>query len=104
MGFVRLSMRPAVVKMAISFRDVTDVLARMIGQSAHRFWVQDEGFLTIRPEIRNRIIGHNQITDSILLDLAIRHQGRLATFDRGIPNLLPPGSELRAAVSVISTD
>jgi predicted nucleic acid-binding protein len=26
-------------------------------------------------------VGHRQLTDAVLLDLAIRHQGRLATFD-----------------------
>ncbi len=39
------------------------------------------GLADIRGEIRARVVGHRQLTDAVLLDLAIRHQGRLATFD-----------------------
>jgi hypothetical protein len=37
------------------------------------------------------------LTDAVPLDLAIRLQGRLATFDRRILGLLPPDSVLRDA-------
>ena len=37
------------------------------------------------------------------LDLAIRHQGRLATFDRRVLGLLPPDSVPRDAVAIIPT-
>ena len=50
---------------------------------------------------RARVVGHHQLTDAVLLDLAIRHQGRLATFDRRVLGLLPPDSVLRDAVAII---
>ena len=34
---------------------------------------------------RDMVRGHKQITDIYLLGLAVRHGGRLATFDRSIP-------------------
>jgi hypothetical protein len=47
------------------------------------------------------MVGHHQLTDAVLLDLAIRNQGRLATFDRRILGLLPPNSALGDAVALI---
>jgi predicted nucleic acid-binding protein len=37
----------------------------------------------------NGLVGHRQVTDAYLLGLALRHGGRLATFDQGIGTLLP---------------
>ena len=40
-------------------------------------------------EILTRIQGYRQITDAVLVSLAMQHGGRLATFDGGIKSLLP---------------
>jgi hypothetical protein len=51
----------------------------------HEFWDDSTSLLDealYRPEA---ISGHKQVTDVYLLGLAVRHQGRLATFDRSIP-------------------
>jgi len=37
----------------------------------------------------------------MLLELAIRHEGRLATFDGKIQALLPPDSAMREALEII---
>jgi hypothetical protein len=50
----------------------------------HEFWPDD---LTLRDDERvnfTRVQGHSQITDLYLLALAVRHGGRLATFDQAI--------------------
>ena len=101
LGFARLSMQPAVVKIPILFGDVMEALAQMTVSAAHRFWPLEEGLAGIRGEIRARVAGHHQLTDAVLLDLAIRHQGRLATFDRRVLGILPPESALLDAVAVI---
>ena len=44
------------------------------------------------------------MTDAVLLDLAIRRQGRLATFDRRVMALLPEGIDPRAALEVIPAE
>ena len=79
----------------------TEALAQMTAHGAHRFWPLEGGLAGIRDEIRARVVGHHQLSDAVLLDLAIRHQGRLATFDRRILGLLPPDSVLRDAVAIV---
>jgi hypothetical protein len=101
LGFVRLGMQPAVVKIPILFGDVMEALAQITANPAHRFWPLEGGLADISDEIRARVVGHHQLTDAVLLDLAIRRQGRLATFDRGISGLLPPDSVLRDVAAII---
>lgn len=51
----------------------------------HEFWPDD---ISLRDADRidlARIHGHNQITDLYLLALAVKHGGRLVTFDQAIP-------------------
>jgi hypothetical protein len=101
MGFVRLSMQPAVVKSTITFNDAFRALQRSLDAPDHVFWPLDVAFADISSEIRLRIVGHHQIADAMLLDLAIRNSGKLATFDRRIGNLLPAESANRAAIQLI---
>jgi uncharacterized protein len=101
LGFVRLAMQPAVVKVPILFGDVMEALSQMTASGAHCFWPLEGGLADIRDEIRARVVGHHQLTDAVLLDLAIRNRGRLATFDRRILGLLPPDSLLRDDVAII---
>jgi predicted nucleic acid-binding protein len=42
------------------------------------------------PELRSRITGPRQLTDALLLDLAIRNNGVLATLDQRISQLFIP--------------
>jgi hypothetical protein len=101
LGFARLAMQPAVVKVPILFGDAMEALAQMTAHAAHRFWPLEGEVADIREEIRARVAGHHQLTDAVLLDLAIRHEGQLATFDRRVLVLLPPASALRDAVAII---
>lgn len=101
LGFARLAMQPAVVKIPILFEDVMVALAQMTANPAHRFWPLVGGLSDIHDEIRVRVVGHHQLTDAVLIDLAIRHQGRLATFDRRVLGLIPPDSVLQQAVAII---
>jgi len=50
----------------------------------HVFWPDD---ISLRDDQRfdfSRVQGHNQITDLYLLALAVRHDGRLVSFDQAI--------------------
>ena len=91
-GFLRLSMQPAVVKTTVGFGDAIRSLGNSVLAPEHEFWPLDSSPARHGKEIRERIAGHHQIADAILLDLAIRRSGKLATFDRRIASLLPPGS------------
>jgi predicted nucleic acid-binding protein len=85
----------------IAIRPRLWTLTQSTASSAHHFWPLEYGPAGIRDEIRQRIAGHHQLADALLLDLAIRHAGRLATFDRRVPALLPADSPLRDSVDVI---
>lgn len=52
-------------------------------------------------ERKARVLGHHQLTDAVLRDLAIRNQGRLATLDRRVAGLLARDSRLDSAVAII---
>ena len=103
LGFVRLSMQPALVKVPLHFVDAMEALSQIVASPQHRFWPMETGLSSIQPEIRLRIVGHHQLTDAALLDLAIRHAGRLATLDRKVNALLPPNSTHHSSVVTIPT-
>lgn len=94
-------MQPAVVKTAISFGDALKALTTSVAAPEHEFWHLASSFQEIDEEILSRIGGHHQIADALLLDLAKRHSGRLATFDRRIASLLPATSVSQTAIELI---
>jgi predicted nucleic acid-binding protein len=60
----------------------------------HHFWPDDLAYQTVR---WHGVIGHRQVTDAYLAALARHHQGKLATFDKGLVVLHPDVAvELRA--------
>lgn len=94
-------MQPAAVKIPILFGAVMAALDQMTASGTHRFCALEGGVAGNREEIRSRIVGHHQLADAVLLDLAMRHGARLATFDRRIAGLLPSVSTQRDSVVVI---
>ena len=82
-------------------RECERVLADSMA-SAHVFWPQTARIDEMSPEIRSRIMGAQQLSDAVLLELAIRNGGVLATLDQGISHLLAPGSSLRKHLEIIS--
>jgi predicted nucleic acid-binding protein len=51
----------------------------------HEFWPDDLSILDQAVIDNARIHGPKQVTDVYLLALAVKHAGRFATFDDGIP-------------------
>ena len=101
MGFLRLSMQPAVVKMMINFEDAMRALTTSIAAPEHTFWPQDYSLAGLLPDIRSRLMGHQQLADGMLLDLAIRRCGCLATFDQGVSRLLPTDPKYLPALEIL---
>ena len=64
---------------------VVSLLALTCADSCHEFWPDDASFLDSRLFHHAHIHGHRQVTDLYLLALAVRHSGRLITFDGKIP-------------------
>ena len=100
LAFLRLSTQPAVVRMMITMPSALAVLEANLAAPEHEFWPMDHSVSEVLPEIRDRIRGPAQLTDGFLLDLAIRRGAKLATFDRRVAGLLPPGSPHEANLQI----
>ena len=87
-GFVRVSCNPAAVKQAVTTADAIAQLDRMRRRGAHSFWAMDRSITSLPAGILARIQGYRQITDAVLLALAVQYRGQLATLDGGIADLL----------------
>ncbi len=64
---------------------VIEHLAAACQQDIHEFWPDDVSLLDAAVVDSTRIHGPRQLTDAYLLALAVRHGGRLVSFDTGIP-------------------
>ena len=90
-GFVRVSSNPMTTPEARTPAEALELLERMVAAAGQVFWRDDVSLATDELLFRERLFGHRQVTDAHLLALAIRRGGRLATFDRGILQLVPGG-------------
>jgi toxin-antitoxin system PIN domain toxin len=66
-------------------------LHSLVRSDKHDFWPDDVEYLRVRFE---GVIGHRQVTDAYLAELARRHDGRVATLDRGFATSHPDVAEL----------
>lgn len=68
-------------------RPVAQVIERLraaTAHPAHQFWTGDVAIIDSQILDASRVHGSRQITDTYLLALAVKHAGRLVTFDGGI--------------------
>jgi hypothetical protein len=72
---------------------VAERLAEAAALPLHAFWSDDISLLTHGLVDWTRILGSRQVTDAYLLALAVRHEGRLVTFDKGIPLAAVPEAQ-----------
>jgi uncharacterized protein len=93
-GFVRILSNPAFSARAVSPKEALDALKFNTRHSAHQFWPDDIPVADALANLQPRITGHQQITDAYLVGLALHHQGKLATLDKGIGAWGGPGVEL----------
>lgn len=84
-GLIRILSWPRYSKTALTLVDAADRLSNFCSAADHFFWSDDVSVLDVSLFHRGRIGGHKKLTDAYLLGLAVRHKGRLATFDRGLP-------------------
>jgi len=103
-AFVRLSAQPAVAGATIPVREAIRLLEANLSAADHEFWPMPHGIPQLMPEIRERLVGHHQLSDALLLDLAIRNGGTLATFDRRLESLLAPASIHQAALEILPVE
>jgi uncharacterized protein len=90
-GCIRIMSQPAYPG-ALRSAEVAERLAEAAAGAAHAFWPDDVNLLGAGAVDWSRVLGHRQITDTYLLALAVRHGGRLVSFDRRISEQAVPGA------------
>lgn len=98
-GCVRVMCHPAYPN-APSAQLVIERLASATSNSVHEFWPDDVSLLDEATVDATRIHGPRQITDVYLLALAVKHNGRLVTFDGSIPHAAVKGATGRHLVQL----
>jgi toxin-antitoxin system PIN domain toxin len=85
-GVVRIMSNPNYSEKArFTPGDLIDRLRTFARQSRHEFWPDEISLCDGKIFVAERIHSSRQLTDFYLLALAVKHHGRLVTFDRGIP-------------------
>jgi predicted nucleic acid-binding protein len=69
---------------AVDFTQAIAVLDQLTKKPGYCFWAITESWPALTAPFADRIFGHQQVTDAYLLGLAIKEDGVLVTFDRGL--------------------
>jgi toxin-antitoxin system PIN domain toxin len=103
-GFLRVSTNNALFGLDTPSPGAACSLLEAIARlPTHVFWPEDVSPATDPTFQRLPIIGSKQVPDAWLLAIAAARGGQLATLDRRMVGLAPPGSPLAALVRYIDT-
>ena len=83
-GFIRVTTSPAFRPGPRTLEQTVAILQMLKGESGYWYWEIDESWVVLTAPFVARIFGHQQVTDAYLLGLAIKEDGVLVTFDRGL--------------------
>jgi uncharacterized protein len=83
-GCVRIMSNPSYPN-ALPIQAVMKRLADACEEDVHEFWSDEVSLLNPNVVDSTRIHGPRQLTDIYLLALAVEQEGRLVTFDTGVP-------------------
>jgi uncharacterized protein len=83
-GCIRIMSNPGYPN-SFPVQAVIERLAEACQQDIHEFWPDEVSLLDPQIADTTRIHGPRQLTDIYLLALAVQREGRLVTFDTGIP-------------------
>jgi uncharacterized protein len=89
-GFIRVTSNPAMHSGARKLEQSLAILRGLKTHPGYHFWPINESWIDLTAPFATRITGHQQITDAYLLGLAIKENGVLVTFDRGLRYLAGP--------------
>jgi len=90
-GFVRVTTNPAGYPNALTVEQALAFLTELAARSGYRYWPISDPWASLAAPFLGRLFSHKQITDSYLLGLAVKNNGVLVTFDKGLRYLA--GSE-----------
>lgn len=91
-GCLRIMAQPGYVQPQ-PMRALVSMLARSTSTPYHAFWPDDVSLLDAARFQQAHIHSPRQLTDLYLLALAVRHGGRLVSFDRRIPTSAVKGAQ-----------
>ncbi|MGO8933801.1 MAG: TA system VapC family ribonuclease toxin [Terracidiphilus sp.] len=89
-GYVRVVTNPASGPIIRTFFQAAAILHDLARRPGCRYWPISGSWTLLTASFAARITGHQQITDAYLLGLAIKEDGVLVTFDRGIKYMAGP--------------
>lgn len=95
LAFVRISSNAKIISTAVSPRAAVQALGEMVALAGHVFWADDLRVNDLASFTSNALVGHRQVTDAYLIELAKRHKGKVATLDAGLADLLPQAERAR---------
>lgn len=86
-AFIRISSNSAIIPDAVRPEQALSTLKELTANPGHHFWADDVSMAETSFAFPSLLTGHRQVTDAYLLALAVEHQGRLATLDRGLAEM-----------------
>ncbi len=98
-SFIRIVSNPKFSQDPLDLTEALEMLATLLKLPGHRFWTSDVGFLESVQPFKERLFGHQQVSDAYLLGLAVVKRGKLVTLDRGISTLA--GTELSDHITLL---
>jgi uncharacterized protein len=81
-GFLRVAANPRIG--SLSVQEASWALDKLSERAGYRFWPMVKGWSALVEPFRERVHGHQQITDAYLLGLAVAEGGVLVTLDKAI--------------------
>ena len=86
-GFLRVTTNPTFRPGPHTFRQAIAILQGLKGLPGYWYWEIKESWVNLTAPFAARISGHQQVTGAYLLGMAIKENGVLVTFDRGLKYL-----------------
>jgi toxin-antitoxin system PIN domain toxin len=100
-AFIRISSNPKIIADAVTPREALEVLKKIVSVPGHHFWPDTLAPTEAEAFASAAFVGHRQVTDAYLLSLAQCHQGKLATFDSGVAELIQANKDRGRHVTVL---
>lgn len=82
LGFIRLSSNPAYTPGSVTPAEAAALLSELTTHRSHRFWPSPPA---AKSAIFIRALGHQQVNDAWLVEVARKNRGRLVTLDTRLP-------------------
>jgi toxin-antitoxin system PIN domain toxin len=87
-GFIRITCNPRLGNRTVE--QATHLLQLLSERPGYRYWPISARWTTLAAPFRERVFGHQQVTDAFLLGLAIQEDGILVTMDKAIRSMAGP--------------